>query len=285
MNKKHYISILALFNLILLLSCNGGEMREEQPKLISLKDIPQDKWEKLSQKKIYFGHQSVGFNILNGIKEIIKDNPMIKLNIVKTAELSDFKDGVFAHSGIGKNGYPKTKIDQFAKFVNNGIGNEADYAFFKFCYVDIRNETDANKVFSEYKESMTKIINTYPNTTFIQVTAPLEIELTMIQRMAKYAKDVVKKIIGKHRRRFYKGNINRHLFNEKIIEEYRDHAPIFDLAKIESTFSDGTRCSFEKDGKTYYSLAPKYTYDGKHLNKIGQRKAAEQLLVLLANLP
>jgi len=33
--------------------------------------------EKLSQKKIYFGHQSVGFNIIDGIKDIMKENPQI----------------------------------------------------------------------------------------------------------------------------------------------------------------------------------------------------------------
>jgi len=59
---------------------------------------------------------------------------------------------------------------------------------------------------------------------------------------------------------------------------------IFDLAKIESTFPDGRRASFTKDGKTYYSMVPDYTYDGGHLNELGRKIAAEQLLFLLANL-
>ena len=37
----------------------------------------------LMDKKIYFGHQSVGFNILDGVSEILKNNPSIKLNIIK----------------------------------------------------------------------------------------------------------------------------------------------------------------------------------------------------------
>jgi hypothetical protein len=59
---------------------------------------------------------------------------------------------------------------------------------------------------------------------------------------------------------------------------------IIDIAKIESTYPDGTRCSFSIDGKTYYSMAPEYTSDGGHLYEIGRKKVAEQLLIFLANL-
>ena len=70
-------------------------------------------------------------------------------------------------------------------------------------------------------------------------------------------------------------NINRNQFNEILRKEYEGKAPIFDLAKIESTYPDG---------KTSYSMVPDYTYDGGHLNETGRKKAAEQLLVLLANI-
>ncbi len=60
--------------------------------------------------------------------------------------------------------------------------------------------------------------------------------------------------------------------------------PFFDIAKIESTFPDGTRSTFTKDGKTYYSMVPEYTHDGGHLNEMGRKKVAKQFLLLLANL-
>ncbi len=69
-----------------------------------------------------------------------------------------------------------------------------------------------------------------------------------------------------------------------LIKQYEGKEPIFDIAKIESTFPDGTRSSFTKDGKTYYSMVPEYTYDGGHLNETGRKKVAEQLLILLAQL-
>ena len=71
-------------------------MPEKAARFPSVKDIPTAKWEKLSQKKIYFGHQSVGFNIIDGIKDLMKENPQIKLNIIETTDQSDFKSGLFA---------------------------------------------------------------------------------------------------------------------------------------------------------------------------------------------
>ena len=58
---------------------------------------------KTRSEKIYFGHQSVGFNIMAGVKDLMKGNPQIKLNIVETTNESDFKVGLFAHSRVGEN--------------------------------------------------------------------------------------------------------------------------------------------------------------------------------------
>jgi lysophospholipase L1-like esterase len=72
--------------------------------------------------------------------------------------------------------------------------------------------------------------------------------------------------------------------NELLIKEYDGKEPVFDLAKTESTLPDGTRETFTKDGKTHYSMVLEYTHDGGHLNETGHKKAAEQLLILLASL-
>ncbi len=112
--------LLAIFILsTALIGCNGGEMSKETIKFPSIKDIPAAKWEKLSQKKIYFGHQSVGFNIIDGIKDLMKENPQIKLNIVETADQSDFKLGLFAHSRVGKNVDSNGNLTGFRHFIRN----------------------------------------------------------------------------------------------------------------------------------------------------------------------
>ena len=251
-------------------------MTDERTNFTSIKDIPDSVWEKLSKKKIYFGHMSVGYNITDGIKDLMEENPKIKLNIVETSDKADFKAGVFAHSRVGKNQDPQSKIDAFKRLVEEGIGDTADIAFFKFCYIDFMEDAEPRRVLDEYKDTMSRLKQAYPNTTFIHITAPLTSKQTGIKAWIK--KIIGKPIWGRE------DNIKKFEFNELLTKEYDGKDPVFDLAKIESTMPDGTRLSYSKDGKTYYAMVPEYTPDGGHLNKVGRKKVAEQLLILLANL-
>ena len=252
-------------------------MPEEKVTFPSIKDVPSEKWSELSQKKIYFGHQSVGFNIIDGIKDLMKEYPEIKLNIVETTDESDFKVGLLAHSRVGKNVDPKSKITEFVNFIDSGIGEKADAAALKFCYVDMVADTNVKDLFSSYNDSIAQLGNKHPEMTVIHFTEPLTTSKTTW-------KTRLKKLIGKKDMWEYGDNIKRNEYNEMLIKQYEGKEPIFDIAKIESTYPDGTRCSFSIDGKTYYSMVPEYTTDGGHLNEIGRKKVAEQFLILLANL-
>ena len=66
-------------------------------------------------------------------------------------------------------------------------------------------------------------------------------------------------------------------------KQYDGKEPLFDLAKIESTLTDGMRLSYKKDGKSIFALIPDYTHDGGHLNEYGRKIVAEQLLIYLAS--
>ena len=79
---------------------------------------------------------------------------MIKLNIVETIDPSEFNAPIFAHSRVGKNVDPKSKIDAFIGYMTQGIGDRADIAFFKLCYVDIEKGTDVAGLFKYYKEKI-----------------------------------------------------------------------------------------------------------------------------------
>lgn len=252
-------------------------MQINNAELPSIKDISNSSWEKLSQKKIYFGHQSVGFNIIEGIKDLMKENPQIKLNIVETSEPEALNNPLFAHSRVGSNMDPKSKTDAFASLMDKGTGDKADIAFFKFCYVDITGQTDVQEVFSRYKETLARLRAKYPKTSFVHVTVPLGTSIATW-------KTRIKTLIGKKDIWEYDGNIRKNEFNDLLRKEYSGKEPIFDLAYAESTFPDGRRSTFIKAGKTYYSMVPEYTYDDGHLNETGRKRAAEQLLVLLANL-
>ena len=252
-------------------------MAEEQVHYSNIKDIPSSSWEKLAKKKIYFGHQSVGNNIIEDIRNLMKENPEIKLNIVKTNDPADFKSGIFAHSSIGKNDAPQTKIDAFADYVNKGIGKEADIAFFKFCFADITGLTDAKSIFDSYRKTMSELKKKYPQTTFIHITVPVVIT-------KKSLKARLKRLFGKKDIWFYDGNIKRNELNELFTKEFKGREPLYDLAAIEASHPDGRMEIFTENGKSYFALVPDYTDDSAHLNEKGRRKVAEQLLILLANL-
>jgi hypothetical protein len=95
----------------------------------------------------------------------------------------------------------------------------------------------------------------------------------------KSLKDRIKDLIGKTN--FY-DNRKRNQFNEMMRNEYSGKEPLFDLAKIESTYPDGKELTSIKDGKVQYTLIPDYTYDGGHLNERGRIMVAEKLLLFLA---
>ena len=268
------IKILLIFLMLLIfsVSCEGGKMSEKKDSSKLNNNISEKMLEKIAEKKIYFGHQSVGFNILDGVNDILKETPNIKLNIVKTSDSALLKTPILAHSPIGLNDEPESKTQDFANKMKNGLGNNADIAFFKFCYVDITSRTDIDKVFSDYKKNIENLKKEYPATKFIHVTVPLTVSKPTI-------KTFVKKLMGRQ-----DNNIKRNLFNEKLQKEYEGNDPVFDLAKTESTYPNGSRASFTSGGANYYSLVPEYTDDGGHLNERGRKVVALELLNFLSNL-
>lgn len=266
------MSLLALA----IISCSGGKMEPTtKTTLPSIKNVPAEAWQKLSQKKIYFGHQSVGFDIINGIKDVMKENPQIKLNIIETTNPSDFTSPLLGHSPVGQNMNPASKCDAFANVMDKGLGNKVDIAFFKFCYVDILPNTDVNKLFSEYRGVMSALQTKYPQTIFVHMTTPL----TTVEPGLKA---FIRRIMG--HTEDYKTNVQREEFNQAIRNAYSGKELVFDLANIESTSVNGTRETFQLNGKIYPRMFPGYTTDGGHLNETGRKIIAEQLLIFLSKL-
>ena len=110
--------------------------------------------EKLALAKIYFGHQSVGSNIMEGVNDLMGQDPRLKLKIEETVTPSTFQGGVFSHGPVGKNENPASKIDDFADKINAGVGGRADIAFFKFCYIDVMADRNIDEIFSRYQKTM-----------------------------------------------------------------------------------------------------------------------------------
>jgi len=273
MVKIRFILIL-LFLLVFLV---GGGLADTNQDINSVNSVTKKKWKRMANKKIYFAHQSVGFNIIDGIKDIMSETSLVNLHIVEMNKLGKLDQPGFYHGRVGNNGNPLSKIDDFSRQMNSGIGETADIAFFKFCFVDIDMDTPVREVFEHYKKTMNQLKRKFPETQFVHFTSPLSKTLTSW-------KTKVKVLIGKKDIWEYDYNIRKNEFNDLLRHYYDGKEPVFDIAYFESTYPDKERSTFIKNGEKYYDLVPEYTYDDGHLNEIGRKWVAEKLLVFLANM-
>jgi hypothetical protein len=224
--------------------------------------------------------------MITGIQELQNQHPEIKLNIVDSKAPWTIHGSGLIHFYLGSQPHPNqssnsalAKIDAFSYLMASRIKNSVDIALFKLCWADINSNTDVVSLFASYKTAIAKLMQDYPQTTFVQVTTPLVAE----PEGASAVKSWLKQLLGRSSSRL-SDNVKINQLNDLIRSEYTDKAPIFDLAAIESTLPDGARQTFSDGGKTYFSLAPSYTDDMGHLNQVGRKVVAEQFLIFLANL-
>lgn len=272
------IILIVIACVIFFEGCERSNMTTDKNKLSELKSTPNKKLRELSQKKIFFGHQSVGNNIIDGIKDIIIEYPELRLNIQQTSDPASYENPVFGHARVGSNLDPYSKCNEFKKILEGDIGNKIDIAFIKFCYVDVNKNTDIIQLYNYYVKTFQELQKKFPNIKFIHMTIPLT-----TSQQTSGIKALVKRIFKKE---FWgeEDNIKRNLFNIKLISKYSKDGQVFDLAKFESEFPDGRLNIFNKCGYKYYSLITSYTDDGGHLNKVGRNAIAQRLLLLLTEL-
>lgn len=212
--------------------------------------------------RIFFGHQSVGENLLDGIRA---SAPTLK--VVETRDAVD-GPGLY-HAKVGRNEAPLTKLEDFERTVEK-LGPNLDVALVKLCYIDFSASTDADALYTAYEATLQRLEAKFPNVTFVRVTAPL----TTVQGGVK---GFVKRALGKPLAGAVE-NAKRHAFNEKLRASGKK---LFDLAKLESLRPDGT---FERDGNGTPALVADYTDDGGHLSKDAQRRIGKALYEFLAAL-
>jgi hypothetical protein len=228
----------------------------------------------IAGKRIYFAHQSVGSDLLEGLRELAREAG-IPLSIVEGNPSTLPEAAGIVHGLVGENTKPLSKLDAFVEAMRKSTAGRAHIAFFKFCYVDFDGRTDVQGLFERYTAAFEKLRTQHPEVTFLHVTVPLTVTQGGIKG---FLKD-----------RFGKGaagaieNARRHEFNELLRARYRGREPLFDLALAESVREDGQASAFERDGKTYPSLVVEFTDDGGHLNKRGRRHVARALAAALAD--
>lgn len=262
------------FILLLLANCKEGVVGLQDSHTVQLEAIPRETWELLAQKKIFFGHQSVGQNIVDGLQDVMRLYFAVRLDIRETSNPDDFVKPVLGHAFVGENRDPKSKIDHFRKILESGVGQLANIAFFKLCFVDVDHNTDVEALFQYYDETVKYLTAKFPNLQIVTFTVPLTTWPAGIKAR-------IKKILGRYPW-IKEDNIKRNIFNDMLRNKYGKS--VYDLAECETTMPDGKKAAFIKDDKTFYLLHRVYTDDGGHLNMIGRQVIATDLLLFLANL-
>ena len=228
----------------------------------------------LANTRVFFGHQSVGANILAGLAEL-QEGSAHRLAILEHGAGRSLPRPSLVHAKVGRNEHPLTKCDDFRRIIDEDLAGRIDIALLKFCYIDINEHTDVDALFAHYRSVMDDLASRHPDISFVHVTAPL--------RHAPGGLGVlVREVLGRPNR-VKLANIRRNRYNHLLRQACMD-APVFDLAASQSTHPDGRRESFRKDGATYYSLAGAYTDDGGHLNAAGRLVAARELVRCLARI-
>ena len=259
--------MLASGTVLTLIGCADGDTRGPAsgtgPQTMAT--VSTETWTQVGAQRVFLGHQSVGQNVLDGVRGLQKQAggpPLV---------IHDLKDGGAAagpallHAHIGENGDPLSKIRAFKATLEGGLGRDLDVAAFKFCFWDIQRDTDVGAVFEEYERTMRELQAQFPTVRLVHITVPL------------FGPDTgwradVRRLLGRPVPRNL-DNARRHELSELIRRRYRDSAPIFDLAAVEA---EGAQ-----DGGVPY-LLPEYTYDGGHLNESARARAAAVFLSTVA---
>src|SRR5689334_3467658 len=137
--------------------------------------------ERLAGERIYFGHQSVGENLLEGVAELASQAG-VPLRILQADRASDVPAATFGHTFVPENGRPLKKLENFRAALGSA---PVDIALVKFCYVDITADTDVKMLFARYRETIADLQRSHPHTTFVHITLPLTTVQTGVKAIDK----------------------------------------------------------------------------------------------------
>jgi lysophospholipase L1-like esterase len=250
-------AFLAAIALMVSTVSNAGTLRDELTQV--------------ARERVYFGHQSVGANVLEGLRDLSAAEG-VPLAITEVPRAASLRGPGVGHLFVPENGDPLRKLASFKQAL--GEGSHADVALVKFCYVDIDADTDMRALFDAYRKTIDELRAKNPRTTFIHVTLPLTTEQTG-------PKAWVKRLLGRAPSGTLQ-NVKRDQYNTLLRRTYAGREPIFDLARVESIGADGAQASVQWKGVEAPALVAAYTDDGGHLNREGRRRAAEELVRVLA---
>jgi hypothetical protein len=212
-------------------------------------------------KRVFFGHQSVGANVLGGVSALYSSagvaGPATDTIGSHAQTISPTSGGVLADAYVGDNGDPNGKADDFAAYLRGGVASQVKVALVKYCYVDIYDGADVAARFAHYRATMDALEAEFPGVTFLYATNPVETGASG-------------------------SNVARYQFNQLVRATYAGTGRLWDVAALESTRPDGTRVTGSVNGQPFEALYGGYSLDGGHPNADGSKVLAAELLRLIA---
>jgi hypothetical protein len=282
MRGKMLITILSFFAMIFCLVYLV--FRDFKTEIFCSEEIDQDSlgenrifYENFNDVIIFFGHQSVGQDIVLGMQEIKEDDQQSTPDILERSILDDIQSGSLIHCKIGRNTRPISKIKAFKRALRSAAGEKVDIALMKFCYVDITSDSNPTEIFVNYSEAISELRSEFPETIFVHLTVPI---VAMPQSAEGVVKQFVKRVIG--RPGVIEDNWVRHQYNVLLRDHYSGREPVFDLAAFEAVDSRGCSTVRMFKGEKILFMDPEKTEDGGHLNRYGRRTIGRELLAFLS---
>lgn len=225
--------------------------------------------DRTAKLRIVFAHQSVGQNILDGLRTLVAEQGS-GLRILETRRPPAGEPGLF-HFKVGQNGAPEGKIQDYVQTVSSDPA-DIDVALLKLCFIDFNAASDPRRLAQDYADAIQRLQAARPQTRFVAITAPL----TTVQTGPKAW---IKRLLGQSPAG-YDSNLRRQAFNDVLRQRF-PHNRLFDLARLEST-AGGAPIGFEVNGQHVEALDPALSSDGGHLNARGARLAASALVHFLS---
>ncbi len=230
----------------LVLACGGGSAGGKgHPPATTAEQLAA-----LKAHGIYFGHQSVGQNIMAGVDDLLADVPAA--DCPGRGGIGDAGTGTWADGAVDSNGDPLGKLADFASQME-GLCGKVDLAFMKFCWADTGYIDDhgAQALLDAYVSTMQAVHGACPSATLVHLTMPL----------------------------MTSDNGSREAYNALLRARYG--AAVFDVAREESTRPDGSRAV---DGDGVPVLFADYASDSGHLDRQGRDQVAAKLIAFLAGI-
>jgi hypothetical protein len=242
-----------------------------------LEAVPAHAWQALSRRRLFFGHRSVGRDLVEGLERLVPKYCVPPFAIHRRRSPAESRDPGFYELDIGSNRSPMTKDAALAAILEQGFGDEPGaIAMQKYCYVDVGEYADPAQLFDQYRAHMTRLRQRHPRLTLVHFTIPLQsVASNFPEWLAGWAGIATRSSM----------NARREAFNDLIRRQFAGKELLFDIAAMESTRADERRAVGRYRGAKIPALAGEWTYDGGHLNQAGKDWVAANFLAFLAALP